>query len=453
MLHVVDRSGDSSATATCGHTAHGRTDGLHRRSLLKVGFLGLGGLSLPQILALRQQAGAQTTTRQTSVIYLELAGGPSQFETYDPKPEAPREYRGSFGAIPTTLPGIYFCDLMPQQSQILDKLAIVRSVRHPHNSHDPSSHMVQSGYYKTGPKGGPNQFPCIGSTVAKLRGTNAIGVPAYAAIPKVMRNGRAAFLGNSCDPFEVGGDPNEPDFQVKNLVLEQGLSLERIRNRRSLLTSLDDARRVVDHQGVASSMDRFTAEALELVTGDRAREAFDLSREDEKTRELYGRHTWGQGFLLARRLVEAGVTFVTVRVPGWDDHTKIDPSMERKGPPYDQALTALVNDLYQRGLDRDVLVVSIGEFGRTPRINTKAGRDHWGALMSVLFSGGGLKVGQVIGASNSKGEVPIEAEYHPNHVLATVYRHLGIDPGMTITDFSGRPHHLLQKTSVIKELV
>lgn len=435
----------------CPQTDHPGGKSPARRTLLKVGSLGiLSGLTLPRLI--RARATSAEGARKTSVIYLELAGGPSQFETYDPKPDAPREYRGMFGSIPTTLAGIRFCDLMPRQARILDKLAIVRSIRHRHNSHDPSSHLVQSGYYKVGPKGGPNQFPCIGSTISKLRGPNAHGLPAYAAIPKVMRNGRAAFLGNSYDPFEVGNDPNAPDFNVKNLVLEDGLTIPRLQGRRELLTSLDQARRFVDTSGVGESIDRFTAEALELVTGERARKAFDLSREDDRLRDLYGRHPFGQGMLLARRLVEAGVTIATVRIPGWDDHSNIEPAMNAKGPPYDQAITALISDLHLRGLDRDVLVVAIGEFGRTPRINKKAGRDHWGPLMSVLFAGGGVRGGNIIGASNANGEVPIETEYHPNNVLATIYRHLGVDPASTITDFSGRPHHLLDRHEVIREL-
>ena len=425
-----------------------------RRSFLRIGFAGLGGLTLPQILRARAEAARSgESASRTSVIFLELAGGPSQFETYDPKPEAPSEYRGPFGIVRTNIPGVLFSELMAEQAKVMDKLAIVRSIRHDRNSHDPSSHLSQTGHYKNGAKGGPNEFPCIGAVTAKVRGPNARGLPAYVAIPKVMRNGRAAFLGNSCEPFETLRDPNRAGFEVKNLTLGRGLNLQRLTSRRALHEALDAPRRVVDRSGAAEAIDKFTREAFDLITGDRARRAFDIEEEDERQRDRYGRNSVGQSLLLARRLVESGITFVTVRVTGWDDHNKIAERMKNKGPAYDRGVAALVSDIYERGLDKDVLVVAMGEFGRTPRVNKTAGRDHWGALMSVLLSGGGLRVGQVVGASNRKGEVPVEAVYRPEHVVATMYRHLGIDPAMTIRDLGGRPRHLLERREVIKELI
>ncbi len=445
MLHIDD------ADAQSAH--RGLHSQLHRRRFLEIGGLSCLGLSLPQVLAARSRSAANgAAPRQTSVIFLELAGGPSQFETYDPKPDAPRECRGMFGFVDTNLPGVLFSDLMSRQARIVDKLAIVRSVRHRHNSHDPSSHLTQTGYYKTGLKGGPNQFPCIGSVAAKLRGAGAVGMPAYVAVPKVMRNGRSAFLGNAFNPFDVGKDPNDADFRVDNLALDASVPVSRLEGRRQLREEFDRMRRLRD-VNAARALDRFTQEAFELVTSNRAREAFELDREDQRLRDHYGRTTVGQGMLLARRLVEAGVTFVSVRVIGWDNHQRIEPALKNLCPPYDQGVTALVEDIYARGLDCDVLVVAMGEFGRTPKINQNAGRDHWGPLMSVLFSGGGLRVGQIVGASNSLGEEPTEAVYHPGNVLAMIYRHLGIDPATTLNDFSGRPRHLLEQRDFIRELI
>jgi len=428
-------------------------DGLPRRSFLKAGFLGMAGLSLPQMLRVRAEAAAAgSSLAKTSVIFIELQGGPSQFETYDPKPEAPAEYRGPFDVVATKLPGVVFSELMQQQARVIDKLAIVRSVHHENNGHYASRHLTQTGHIGDGTQ--ENQAPSAGSIVARLRGANARGIPAYVNVlrPEFGPFGRAAYLGNSYDPFTVG-NPNNKDFQVRNLALAEGLTMSRIEDRRSLLGVFDRARRVLDQRRVAEAMDHFTYQAFDMVTGERARAAFDVGRESPTVRDRYGRSTHGQSMLLARRLVEAGVTFVTVSLSGWDDHGRIKERMGGRGPIYDKAVAALVTDLYERGLDRDVLVISMGEFGRTPRINKRAGRDHWGALMSVMFSGGGLRVGQVIGASNRKGEEPTDAPYRPENALAMVYRHLGIDPATTIDDFAGRPRSILDHRNLIEELI
>lgn len=425
-------------------------DGHTRRSFLKAGFLGLGGLTLPQLLEARAQKGV--AVKKTSVIYIELTGGPTQFETYDPKPEAPSEYRGPFGTVKTNLPGVHFSELMKEQAKVADKMAIIRSIHHSSSSHDTSSHLTQTGYYKLGRKGSKNSFPAIASTTAKLKGANVSGVPPYVSIARAMRNGRSAFLGNAYDPFIAGGDPNKEDFKVDNLDLLPDLALQRVSDRKGLLESLDKHRRMLDNTRTIESIGKFNGQAFELLTDDRARKAFDISTEDVKTRERYGRNTTGQSMLLARRLVEAGVSYVTVTVGSWDDHSKITDRMKAKGPAYDQGLAALISDLYERGLNRDVLVVAMGEFGRTPRINKSAGRDHWGRLMSVLMAGGNFRMGQIVGSSNDKGEVPKDNPYRPENVIATMYQHLGINSGTTVTDFTGRPRHLLENHRVIKEL-
>lgn len=434
--------------------SHGFCDGVSRRDLLKVGALGLGGMTLPALLRARAAAAAEgRDVRRTSVIYIELAGGPSHFETYDPKPEAPREYRGPLGSVATKLPGVRFSECMAEQAKIADRLAIIRSVHHDSSSHETSAHLTQTGYYLRDRQNRENEMPCVGAMAARLHGANASGVPAYVAVPNMMRAGAAAYLGKGYNAFETGGDPNKKKFAVNNLSLVKTLNLDRLENRRTLLAALDSSQRVVDNRGVSDAMDDFTAQAFELVTGDRAREAFDIEREKDKVRDRYGRTTQGQSLLLARRLVEAGVGFVTVRAGGWDDHTKIKERIRDKAPALDQGVAALVKDLAASGLDRDVLVIAMGEFGRTPRINKTAGRDHWGSVMSVLVAGGGLKMGQVIGSSNRKGEIPQSSPYRPEDVLAMVYRHLGINPEQTFNDLSGRPRYLLERRELIAELI
>jgi hypothetical protein len=429
-----------------------------RRHALKVGVLALGGLSLPELLrrrALAAESNAPATvgsSRRTSVIFVELAGGPTHFETYDPKPDAPEEYRGPLGSVPTTLAGERFSELMVEQAKIADKLAVIRSVTHSSSSHGTSAHLTQTGYYLRDPQRRENDMPCAGSITARMRGANDGGLPAFVSIPQAMRFGGPAYLGKQFGPFRTESDPASEKFSVNNLALTTGLDIDRLDDRRSLLTAFDNQRRVLDTQGVAESIDQFTREAYEMVAGGKARAAFDIAAEDPRTRDRYGRNSSGQGMLLARRLVEAGVTFVTVRVGGWDDHTQIKSAMEKKGPDYDRGIAALVSDLHERGLDRDVLVVAMGEFGRTPRVNKSAGRDHWGSVMSVLLAGGGLRMGQIIGSSSEKGEVPQDRPYRPENVLATIYRHLGIDPAQSFLDFSGRPRYILENRGVIQEL-
>ncbi len=429
-------------------------NGIARRSFLKAGFLGLGGLSLPEVLRLRAASANDAAADAKAVIFVELAGGPSQFETYDPKPHAPVEYRGEFGVVATNIPGVMFSELMVQQAKVMDKLSIVRSVHHQSNSHDPSSHLSQTGYYKRGPKGGRSSadtMPCFGSVIAKVRGSNVSGLPAYVAVPNTMRNGYAAYLGKSYNPFETVADPGKPNFKVPNLSLGSGLTDARFDDRRGLLSTLDSQRRLLDLEGSSTAVDQFREQSFELVTGTRARAAFDIQAEADTLRDSYGRNSTGQSLLMARRLVEAGVTCVTVRVTGWDDHTKLARGLRQRGPAYDRGMAALVGDLYERGLNDQVLVVAMGEFGRTPRYNDNAGRDHWGAVMSVLLAGGGLQPG-IVGASNSRGEVPAAAAYRPENVLAMIYRHLGIDPHLTFNDFAGRPRFVLEECGLITEL-
>jgi hypothetical protein len=428
---------------------------LTRRTILRVGAVSVG-FTLADVLRWRAVAadnGAAASRDapgpSTSVIFIELAGGPSQFETYDPKPDAPREIRGPFGVVRTRLPGVVFSELMAKQAAVADKLAIVRSVYHDENGHEDSAHYVQTGYYPRERGTSRNEMPSVGSVVAKIRRNEHGELLPFVTIPK-MRYGRAAYLGEAYNQFRVTGDPNSSGFEVRGLAPLH--DVPRLQARGKLLESLDAVQRLVHGPGGAA-FDHFQSLALDLVSNDRARRVFDLRLENNRTRENYGRHRTGQSLLLARRLVEAGVSFVTVRVENWDDHKKLAQSMREKGPAYDQGVAALVEDLHARGLDRDVLVVAIGEFGRTPKINRDAGRDHWGALMSVLFAGGGLRVGQIVGASEPYGEAPSRSRYRPENVLAMIYRHLGIDPARSFTDFTGRPRHLLERRGLVHELI
>ena len=432
-------------------------DGISRRGLIQAGLGGIIGLSMPELLRLRASAAEASGAKlDTAVIYLELAGGPTQHETYDPKPNAPAEYRGPLDSIETSLPGVHFSQFMEKQAAIADKLAVIRSIHHDSGSHGTSSHMTQSGYYLSDRQIRENEMPCIGSVTAKLRGANAEGVPPFVSIPRLMRFGGAAWLGKGFNPFETGQSADAKNFQVPNLTLLNGLTSDRLADRRGLLSGFDSAKRIIDNRGAAEATDDFTRQAFDMVTGDAARAAFDIEAETVERRDRYGRNPLGQDILLARRLVERGVTFVTVRANtkgSWDDHTGIAGRMKAKGPFIDQGIAALVSDLYQTGLAEKVMVVAMGEFGRTPRINRNAGRDHWGQVMSVMMTGGSLKVGQIVGASDSKGAVPAERPYRPENVLATLYQHLGIDPQLTFNDRSGRPRYILERRNVVHELV
>jgi hypothetical protein len=432
-------------------------DNVPRRNVLKAGFLGLGGMTLGQLLQYR--ALASTPQPNTSVIFLELAGGPPQHETYDPKPDAPAEYRGIYGTVSTNVPGIHFSDRMPEQAKIMDKLAVIRSIHHNSGSHGTSSHLTQSGYYLQNVQNRQNEMPCIGSIISRLRGSGDSGAPPYVSVPTKMRFGGPAWLGSGEAPFVSGGDPNAKKFEVNNLTMIGGLNVQRMESRRQLLKDFDNAEKLLSNEKAATQMDEVNEKAFQMLLGDTTRKAFDISQENDRIRDQYGRTTIGQSMLLARRLVESGVHFVTVRVGGWDLHNDFAKRLAKMGPAYDKGVAALVNDLHDRGMNRDVMIVAMGEFGRTPKLNDglggkgTPGRDHWGRLMSVLVAGGSYQMGQVIGASDPLGYEPAESPYRPENVLAMVYRHLGIDPGKTLPDYTGRPRYLLEERGLIKELI
>ena len=434
-----------------------------RRSFLKASVMaGTFGLTLPDILRLRAEAVAAGAERNdTAVIQIWLGGGISQFESWDPKPQAPREIRGPWKPIDTKLPGVRICELLPRQAQVLDKMAILRSVWHKDSGHAGGTTICATGKPRAGD-------PSTGSVTAKLRGPNGFGVPAYVQVkppttknPSFLLNFNAQYLGNSYDPFNIEADAESESFKVPNLELVQGLSLERLADRRSLLAQFDRLNRYADASGGIAAMDHFQRAAFEMITGPRTREAFDLSREDPKLRERYGWHRWGQSALLARRLVEAGVTFVSINTGPdsifWDIHGgsagTVTDTMQMGCWHLDAMVATLVEDIYQRGLDKKVLLIVWGEFGRTPTINKRVGRDHWPQVASLVMAGGGFRMGQVIGESNEIGGEPRERAIRPQDVLATAYRHLGIDPRTHLYNLDGQPIPILHDGEVISELL
>jgi len=429
-----------------------------RREVVKALGASVGGLNLAAVLQGRAHAAEQAAStgqpaRSTSVVFVTMGGGPSQFETWDPKPDAPAEYRGEFQPIATSVPGTQFCELFPLQAQMADRLTIVKSVYHEQASHI-AEHIVETGYdLQSSANALKGEMPSVGSVVSRVRGISPTGIPGYVSLPRHHAYSGAHWLGAQHHFFAVNDDPNSADFQVSNLALVKNLTSERLVNRQSLLRDFDSDTELHDLGGASASLDAFSQQAFDLVTGDRARQAFDIAQESDQTRDRYGRTTVGQRMLLARRLVEAEVPFVKVRMGDWDDHQQLATRIRARAPQFDQGITALMNDLRDRGLDRDVLVVAFGEFGRTPRINGMGGRDHYPAVNGALFAGGDYRMGQVIGATDRIGSRVTAAPYRPTSVLTMVYRHLGIDPSLTFDDYSGRPRYILEEREPIAELL
>lgn len=441
-------------------------DGLARRSFVQAGLLGVGGLALSDYLTFSPAAAEATSTRphsRKSVILFWMSGGPGHMETWDPKPNAVDQYRGPFGAISTSVAGTQFGELLPEQAKIADKLSIVRSVCHKSGDHTKGNHWMLTGYEGpdfNAPDNRIQRRPAMGSVISRLCGSNSRGMPAYVGVPH-LRGGTdnlfhyATYLGGGHNPFIVNSDPNESKYRVQNLALQSGLSLDRLEHRRELLTSIDHHRAAAEQN--AADMSSHQQNAFELLTSRRVRDAFDIKQEDDKLRDIYGRHTFGQSALLARRLVEAGVSFVTVNCEPWDHHGTANRYPTEEGakkliPPFDVALAALVRDLIDRGLYDSTLVVAMGEFGRTPRMNSAGGRDHWGHTFSVLFGGGGFQLGKTIGSSTPRGEYVADIPFDPQDITATVYHHMGLDPHQTLNNRAGRPIHLAERGTPIAQL-
>lgn len=459
------------------------TRGHHSRRRFMTGVLGAGGagLALGDILRLRALAAEQgRNAPDTAVIQIWLGGGPSQFETFDPKPDAPVEIRGPYKAIQTSLPGAMVCEMMPLTAGVLDKTAIIRSFTHPYDDHFGVTRWCLAGHKEPDGRAGT---PSLGAVASRFRGPRQAGMPAYVLLCDESVNHFELFnalgpgyLGVSHAPFTVLQDGYEPSFQhdrlrtaTANLALANDVTLDRVNDRKSLLASLDRLPRQLDASRARDGLDPFAELALEMITSAKARRAFDLNEESPATRERYGAHRWGQMALMARRLVEAGVTFVTLDTAPdcllWDWHVSLTREnrtvfgnqgglngMDVNGPPLDQALSALIADLSERDGCRNVLLIVWGEFGRSPRVNVVGGRDHWPPLGSVLLAGQGVKTGQIIGASDAQGGTPAHRPVGPGDLVATLYRHLGIDPTQSTVNLQGRPIQLLSDGKPVEEL-
>ena len=453
-----------------------------RRGFIKMGLAGFTTLSLPGVLRLQAESSIPHRREKTAVIMVWKPGGCSHIDTYDPKPDATSEYRGPLGTIPTKVPGLRFTELLPLQAKIADKLTVLRSMRHGSPGHPAGTMRMLSGDTDTRDKTKP-KLPDWMSVTNYLRSRTRLRtnpLPAYVAVNAPTSYNGPAYLGDAYSPFSVTGDPNKPNFVVPNIGLTDRGEVEHLVRRSSLRQNLDTLARAVDDAGELQALDEFESQAMTLLTNPKTKEAFDLNREDDRTRDRYGRNTWGQQLLMARRLVEAGVEVLTTslrgplcgRVNNWDDHAvnhHVFDALRFRARAYDQAVSALIEDIHARGLDKRVLVVVTGEFGRTPKINyqpstgegnasapagtKQPGRDHWARAFSNIWAGGGLETGRYIGATDKRGEDSIERICSAGDFLATIYQHLGIDwEHVTIRDFNGRPTPIVDHGQPIPEL-
>lgn len=459
-----------------------------RRAFLRLGLGGFASLTLPGVLRMQSLAAADDSTavktkEKTAVIMVWKPGGCSHLDTYDPKPQATSEYRGPFGTIPTKVAGMHFTELLPMQAKCADKFTVLRSMRQTAPGHPAGSMQMLSGDPDTRDKPKP-KYPDWMTVTNYLRsqtGPRTNPLPAYVGINPPLEYNGPAYLGDAYSPFTVHGDPSAPSFSVPNIGLSDQNEVQRIGRRTSLREKLDTLSRSFDQLGELGALDQFEQQAYTLLTNPKTRDAFDLTQEDDKTRDRYGRNAWGQQLLMARRLVEAGVEVLTTslsgqlcgRVGNWDDHAvnhHIFDAMRFRAAAYDQAVSALIEDIYARGLDKRVLVVVTGEFGRTPKIEyspstgagnasgaagtVQPGRDHWPRAFSNIWAGGGIETGRFIGATDKRGEDAVERICSAEDFLATIYHHLGIDARQTfIKDFNGRPTPIVDHGSPIKELI
>ncbi len=435
-------------------------DGRTRRDALRLGAASLFGapVTLPRLLASDARPAADNAAVATSVIYVFLRGGLSTIDTFDLKPYAPGEFRGEFQPIRTALPGVTVCEHLPRTAAALGRFSQVRSFRHHDSNHGPADHYMLTGYYPQpgfNPTASPNnQRPSFGSAIAERLGPRG-AVPAYVAVPKAHPSGGSAFLGPAAAPLAVDADPSAPDFAVRDLTPPPSIRADRLADRRRLLADLDRYQKSAEEAAnrVASSVGAFQVKAFDLMTSPAAKAAFDLSAEPDKLRDEYGRQSLGQCCLLARRLVESGVRCVTIDHSNWDTHDGNFKVLKNTLlPQFDAAIPTLFRDLADRGMLGRTLVVVTGEFGRTPRINKNAGRDHWGPAFTVLLGGGGVVGGRVVGASDARAERPATAPYGPEDLAATVYRQLGIDPAGEFQSPDGRPVPLVNNGKLMGEL-
>ena len=456
----------SSRQPSSGCAEFRQQTSLSRRGFLRAGGLGLAGLSLADLLTIEAQA-APRTGNDNSVLILWMRGGPSQHETWDPKMAAPAEYRGAFGSTGTSVPGIEICDMLPRSARLMDKWSIIRSLHHTNAGHSAGDQILFTGHLP-GPDPTVNIHPSCGSIVSEQLGHLPPELPPYVMIPRQVPGTDSAYLGAAHKPFETLSDPaNHKPFQLRNFSLVEGISDRRFGNRKSLLQQFDRFRQRVDQSGQLDAINDFQQQAYGILSSDRARRAFDLDAEPRSLRERYGfierydpmdplrcsASAFCQRLVLGRRLVEAGVRLVTVDCRWWDTHVEgIDSMKNGFLPRWDQSFSALIEDMHERGLLETTMVVAWGEFGRTPKLNNRNGRDHYPNVFSAAVAGGPVQGGRVVGSSDSKGAYPLNNPKSPQDVLATMYRHLGIDPNKHYLDHSGRPIATLPFGKPIEEL-
>ena len=434
-------------------------EGITRRNCLQLGLGGLVGAGLAPLLRGRALAdvGIERQQQADACILVWLDGGPTHYETFDPKPEAPVEIRGEFGTTPTAVPGTHFSEHMVNLAGIFDKYSLVRSIRHDQGNHGAGNHYMMTGAPPRIPVGCGafvSFHPSLGSVVAKEVGAPD-GLPPYFSMPSMSRSGGPNFLGANYAPFVVSNDPNRNGFRVRDVALPDGVLHDRFNRRRELRSRLDQLPRWEDSAVGDPSVtaDEFYVQGYQLMESAQAQAAFRVETEEASLRDRYGRNSFGQRALLARRLVEAGVPFVTLYEGGWDHHTNIFDAISKRIPPLESTIATLIQDLEDRGRLERTLVLVLGEFGRTPKVNDRGGRDHWSNAMSVMMAGGGTPGGQVVGATDRQGYSAVERVLSPERFVSTIYAKLGIDPGKIYITPDGRPVHLVSDDRPIEELM
>ena len=433
-----------------GRRAAGRCDGVSRRDFLRVGAVGALGLSLPALLRGEARASGRHKARAKSVLLVYLGGGLSHHDSFDLKPDAPAEIRGKYKPIDTAVPGLRVGELLPRTAKVMNRLTLVRSGAHNNDHHETATNWVLSGRFGSA----FGDYPAMGAVVAHETGFTG-RLPPYVAVPRnpsfTWELGKSAFLGGRYESFKTG-DPNAPGFKVQDVSPAEPVTARRARRRQTLLQAVDGLARRVEGNDQIATYDQFHERAATMILSAEARSAFAVERESDRLRDRYGRNTFGQSCLLARRLIERGVRFVTINNGGWDHHSKIWDGLGKRLPELDRGLSALVEDLHARGLLADTLLLVMGEFGRTPKINKDAGRDHWGPAASLLFAGAGVRAGQVLGATDKQGAYVTRRPVAPADVACTVFEALGIDPRKQLIAPDGRPVEILDKGETVKEL-
>ena len=429
---------------------HRFCNGWSRRDFLRVGALAPFGLSLGGLLAAEKISSPARGARAKSVLLVFLGGGISHHDTFDLKPDAMEEIRGKYKGIPSNVPGLHVGELLPKMAKTMDKVCLVRSQQHGNDHHETATNWVLSGKF-----GSPfGDHPAMGAVIAQQTGFSGL-VPPYVAVPRnpsfTWELGKSAWLGGRYESFKAG-DPNAKDFKVRDLSLAKDVNAKTLERRATLLKAVDSLSAHVQGNDQIATYDEFHQKAAQMVLSPKSQSAFDLAQESEKLRDTYGRHEFGQSCLLARRLIENGVRFVTVNSAGWDHHAKIFENLDKKLPQFDQGFSALIDDMAERGLLKDTLVVCMGEFGRTPKVNKDAGRDHWGHAGVMMFAGAGVRGGKIIGATDKSGSAVIDRPVTPADVCWTVYEALGINPTAELRTPEGRPVTILDSGSTIHEL-